>query len=70
MEEIPYDETISIKQRNDIYYKIYKEAKRKAKMARELALASYLEAKRIKNTYLLENINDSESDLDEETFEK
>lgn len=70
LEEIPYDETISIKQRNDIYYKIYKEAKRKAKMARDLALASYLEAKRIKNTYLLENINDSESDLDEETFEK
>lgn len=70
LEQIPYDEMISIKQRNDIYHKIYKEAKRKAKMARDLALASYLEAKRIKNTYLLENVDDSESDLDEETFEK
>ena len=70
LEQIPYDETISIKQRNDIYHKIYKEAKRKAKMARDLALASYLEAKHIKNTYLLENVDDSESDLDEETFEK
>ena len=28
-----------------------KEAKRKAKMARNLALSSYLEAKRIKNVY-------------------
>ena len=46
---------------------MYKEARRKAKMARDLALSSYLEAKRIKNTYMLDDIEDSEtSDLEME----
>ena len=49
---------------------MYKEAKRKARMARDLALSSYLEAKRIKNTYMLDNLEDSESsDLEMEEFE-
>jgi hypothetical protein len=44
---------------------MYREARRKAKYARELALASYLEAKNIKNKYMLDDIDDSdESDLD------
>ena len=43
---------------------MYKEAKRKAKIARDLALSSYLEAKRIKNTYMLDDIDDSEEDDD------
>ena len=47
---------------------MYKEAKRKAKGARDLALSSFLEAKRIKNTYMLDEI-DSESDLEEDSFE-
>ena len=39
-------------------------------MARDLALSSYLEAKRIKNTYMLDNLEDSESsDLEMEEFE-
>lgn len=59
-------ETIQLKKRNDIYYKLYKEAKQKAKMARDFALTSYLEAKRIKNTYLLNESHDpSESDEDD-----
>ena len=49
---------------------MYREARRKAKIARNLALSSYLEAKRIKNTYMLEDIDDSEeSDLDLEDLE-
>ena len=44
---------------------MYREAKKKAKMAKDLALSSYLEAKRIKNTYMLEDISDSDSDLEE-----
>lgn len=57
-------EPIQIKERTDVYYKMYREARQQAKNARNLALASYLEAKRIKNTYMLETA-DSESDLDE-----
>jgi hypothetical protein len=46
---------------------MYREARRKAKIARDLALSAYLEAKRIKNTYMLNDIEDSdESDLEME----
>jgi hypothetical protein len=69
LDKISENDTIQIKRRNDIYYEMYKEAKRKAKIARDLALSSYLEAKRIKNTYLLNNIHDSDSDLEEESFQ-
>jgi hypothetical protein len=65
--EIPLDELVNsepihIKERNDVYYEMYREARRKAKIARDLALSSYLEAKRIKNTYMLDDINDSDED--------
>jgi hypothetical protein len=71
LDEIKEDEPIIIKKRDDVHYEMYKEAKRKAKMARDLALSSYLEAKRIKNTYMLDNIDDSDSsDLDMEDFEE
>lgn len=68
LEKIPQSESVQIKRRNEIYYEIYKEAKRKAKIARDLALSSYLEAKHIKNTYLLEDTDDS--DFEEESFTK
>ena len=61
------EKTVSIKKPNAIYYEMYKEALKKAKMAKELALASYLEAKNIKNTYMLDDLDDS--DLEEESFD-
>jgi hypothetical protein len=64
LDEMPETDTISIKQRNDVYYKMYREAREKAKIARDLALSAYLEAKRIKNTYMLDDIIDS-SDSEE-----
>jgi hypothetical protein len=65
LEELPETEIIQIKKRNEVYYEMYREARRKAKIARNLALSSYLEAKRIKNTYMLEDIKESDdSDLD------
>jgi len=67
LDEIEPTETVQLKNRNDVYYKMYKEARQKAKDARDLALSSFLEAKRIKNTYMLEDI-DSDSDLDEESI--
>jgi hypothetical protein len=42
---------------------MYKEAKRKAKIARDFAIASYLEAKQIRNNFL------DETDLSEEDDE-
>jgi len=56
---------IRLKSRNDVYYKLYKDTRRRAREAKQEALANYLEAKRIKTTYLLENTSDSDSDLDE-----
>lgn len=60
--DISLDETtdaVEIKPRNEVFYEIYREARRKAKEARSAALAAYLEAKHIKNTY---NIEDDEID--------
>ena len=59
--EIKDDEKIKIKKPNDIYYEIYKAAKEKARTARKLAFDAYLEVKKIKNTYMLD---DSDSDTD------
>jgi hypothetical protein len=55
-------EPIQLKERNDIYYEMYYEARRKAKMAKEMALNCYLEAKNIKNTYMLNDLQESDSD--------
>lgn len=64
--EIPLENfdnnVISLKKKNDVYYEMYRKALSKAKMAKELALASFLEAKNIKNTYMLEDIDDSDLD--------
>jgi hypothetical protein len=71
LEKLPKEDKMTLKQRNDIYYNMYRDAKRKAKLARDLAISSYLEAKHIKNTYMLDtsDMSDSESDLDEDDFE-
>jgi hypothetical protein len=60
LDELPENDQITLKNRNDVYYEMYREARRKAKYARELALASYLEAKNIKNKYMLDDIGDSD----------
>jgi len=64
LDDIPEDDGIVIKNKNDVYYDMYREACRKAKIARDLALSSYLEAKRIKNTYMLDDISDSDDSDD------
>jgi HSP20 family molecular chaperone IbpA len=64
LEEI-HDATIHLKERNDVYYKMYKEAKKKAREAKMIALSNYLEAKRIKTTYLLDQSDSEDSDLEE-----
>jgi len=59
-------ETIQLKKPNQVYFELYKEARNKAKIAKKNALLAYLEAKNIKKTYLIENLNDSDSDIDAE----
>jgi hypothetical protein len=48
---------LNLKNRNEVYKNMYERAVEKAKETRNLAIYSYLEAKRIKNLYLLENNN-------------
>jgi hypothetical protein len=69
----PTTETIQLKERKEMYYQMYQEARQKARVARDLALSAYLEAKQIKNKYMLDDILESssdESDDDETDLEK
>jgi len=53
-------ETIQLKKPNQVYYEIYKEARKKAKEAKKNAMIAFLEAKNIKKTYMLEDLDDSD----------
>jgi hypothetical protein len=69
LEELPKEDTFQLKQRKEVYYEIYRQAVTKAKLARQMAVSAYLEAKQIKNTYMIEDLDDSdESDLEDEEF--
>ena len=59
-------ETITLKKPNEVYFELYKEARTKAKEAKRAAIIAYLEAKNIKKTYMLDDLNDSDSDFDAE----
>lgn len=70
--DFPLDESsgevMQLKNRNDVYFEMYQNAKRKAKIARDIALSAYLEAKQIKNTYLIhEDVEDDDDDEKNET---
>jgi len=63
------NETIKLKKPNQVYFELYKEARNKAKQAKKNAILAYLEAKNIKKTYMIENINDSDCEFDAEIDE-
>jgi len=69
LDDLTEDVNINIKKDKDIYYEMYREACRKAKIARDLALSSYLEAKRIKNQYMLDDLTESDDSDDSENEE-
>jgi hypothetical protein len=56
-------EAMEIKPRNEVFYEIYRAARQKAKEARAIALAAYLEAKHIKNTYNIQDDDDDDDDV-------
>lgn len=62
-------DTFTLKKPNEVYFQIYKEAKSKAKQAKKSAILAYLEAKKIKKTYLLDSLNESDSEFEEEMDE-
>ena len=54
----------SLKDPQEIYYEIYKVAKQKAREHKVKSITHYLEAKNIKNQYLLDDLDESEPDDD------
>lgn len=58
-------ETITLKKPNQVYYEIYQKAREKAKDAKKSAIVAYLEMKNIKKTYMLDDIDESDSEFDE-----
>jgi hypothetical protein len=63
------NEPITLKNPNEVYYQLYKEAREKAKLAKRTAIIAYLEAKNIKKTYMIDSLDESESDIDAEIDE-
>ena len=62
---MPEDKDIvQLKKPDEVYMEIYKEVKRRAKAAKKKAIAAYLEAKRIKSLYLLDEIESSDDETD------
>ena len=55
-------DSITLKKPNQVYYEIYKKAREKAKEAKKEAILAFLEAKNIKKTYMLDDIDESDSD--------
>lgn len=68
---IKAEDTVYLKDKTEVYYEMYKNARKKAKLAKSLALSSFMEARRIKNMYMLDDLEDSDEDdeLDLENME-
>ena len=73
LEKLDASDSFSIKPHNDIYYERYREAQKRARIAKNLALQAYLEAKEIKNKYQLDDIDSDDDDFfntDEQEIEE
>jgi hypothetical protein len=55
------DKKLVLKNPDDVYYKMYKDAKEKAKAAKNIAIEAYLAAEEIKLTYNLNDVDTSDS---------
>jgi hypothetical protein len=61
-------EIFQLKKPNEVYNQIYKEAREKAKEAKKQAIVAYLEAKNIKKTYMLDDLDSSSEEESIGTF--
>lgn len=57
-------EKITLKRPDEVYYEMYKKARDKAKEAKRQAVEAYIEAKNIKDMYMIDDSIDSDSDLE------
>jgi hypothetical protein len=62
LESLNKSEVLELKKPNQVYYKIYKAARRKAIIMRQKAIEAFLEAKKIKTKYMLQHLDDSDSE--------
>jgi len=51
-----------LKKRNEVYYEIYKEARKKAKQMKKDAILAYLDAKNIQKKYMLDDLESSDDE--------
>ena len=58
-------ESIILKKPNQVYYEIYQKAREKAKDLKKNAILAYIEMKNIKKTYMLDDIDESDSEFEE-----
>jgi hypothetical protein len=58
--------SLTLKKHKDVIYEMYKVAKRKAQEAKKAAIRAYLEAKEIKASYLLDDLESASSESDED----
>ena len=63
-----FSEPVSLKPPNEVYNAIYKEVRKKAKDAKKKALEAYLEVKRIKSLYGLQDIESSDEENTNDIF--
>jgi hypothetical protein len=54
--------SMKLKKPNQVYYEIYKQARKKAKQSKKEAILAFLEAKNIKKIYMLNDLDESDSD--------
>jgi hypothetical protein len=61
-------ESFTLKKPNQVYYDIYRTAREKAKNAKKEAILAFLEAKNIKKTYMLDDMDESDDEADDLNF--
>ena len=56
------EQPLQLKEKGELYWEMYGDAKRRAKMLKDMALSAYLEAKEIKQKYNLDDSDEDDSD--------
>ena len=63
------NEPLHLKNHSQVYYELYTKAREKAKELKKNAIKAFLEAKNIKQTYMLDDLDDSDSEADDDDYE-
>jgi len=61
---IDQESSISLRRPDEVYFEIYKAAREKAREMRKAAMQAFLEAREIKTKYMLDDIDDSDQELE------